>query len=64
LQACGPVRDQEPYLPGAERVIAIGKIDPFVITHRMLLNEAAAGYTTFKNDKNECIKIVMKPELN
>jgi threonine dehydrogenase-like Zn-dependent dehydrogenase len=28
------------------------------------LNEAASGYSTFKKDKDECIKIVMKPELN
>jgi threonine dehydrogenase-like Zn-dependent dehydrogenase len=42
-----------------------GDIDPsFVITHRLHLADAAAGYETFKTDKNECIKTVMKPELN
>ena len=53
------------YLGPLLKLIQDGKRDPsFVITHRMSLIEAASGYTTFKNDKNECIKIVMKPELN
>jgi threonine dehydrogenase-like Zn-dependent dehydrogenase len=41
------------------------KIDPsFVITHRLRLGDAAKGYETFKNDKEACIKVVLKPELN
>jgi threonine dehydrogenase-like Zn-dependent dehydrogenase len=53
------------YLRPLLKFIQDGKIDPsFVITHRLSLNEAASGYSTFKNDKDECIKIVMKPELN
>ena len=36
----------------------------FVISHRMSLNEAASGYSTFKKDKDNCTKIVRKPELN
>jgi threonine dehydrogenase-like Zn-dependent dehydrogenase len=39
-----------------------GEIDPsFVITHRMRLEEAAAGYELFKNKQEDCIKVVLKP---
>jgi threonine dehydrogenase-like Zn-dependent dehydrogenase len=39
-----------------------GEIDPsFVITHRINLQDAPAGYATFKNKEQECIKVVMKP---
>ena len=39
-----------------------GEIDPsFVITHRMRLADAAAGYDTFKQKQDNCIKIVLKP---
>ena len=39
-----------------------GEIDPaFVITHRMSLQDAAQGYDIFSNDKNACIKVVLKP---
>ena len=39
-----------------------GEIDPsFVITHRIDLADAAAGYATFKNKEQDCIKVVMKP---
>ncbi len=39
-----------------------GEIDPsFVITHRMRLEDAAAGYDTFKHKQDNCIKIVLKP---
>ncbi|HET6668908.1 MAG TPA: zinc-dependent alcohol dehydrogenase [Pyrinomonadaceae bacterium] len=39
-----------------------GAIDPsFVITHRINLEDAPAGYATFKNKEQECIKVVMKP---
>jgi threonine dehydrogenase-like Zn-dependent dehydrogenase len=37
-------------------------IDPsFVITHRMKLEEAPAGYKLFNREKGDCIKIVLKP---
>jgi threonine dehydrogenase-like Zn-dependent dehydrogenase len=53
------------YLRPLLKLILDGKIDPsFVITHRLALNEGAYGYSTFKENKDECIKIVMKPELN
>jgi threonine dehydrogenase-like Zn-dependent dehydrogenase len=38
------------------------QIDPsFVITHRMTLDEAPEGYKIFRDKRNECIKIVLKP---
>jgi threonine dehydrogenase-like Zn-dependent dehydrogenase len=39
-----------------------GEIDPgFVITHRLPLDQAPAGYAMFKDKEQECIKIVLKP---
>jgi threonine dehydrogenase-like Zn-dependent dehydrogenase len=39
-----------------------GEIDPsFVVTHRMGLADAPAGYDTFLKKQDECIKIVLKP---
>jgi threonine dehydrogenase-like Zn-dependent dehydrogenase len=39
-----------------------GDIDPsFVVTHRMSLDEAPEGYTTFMNKEDDCVKIVLKP---
>jgi threonine dehydrogenase-like Zn-dependent dehydrogenase len=39
-----------------------GDIDPsFVITHRMELGQAPEGYETFKNKRDECVKVVLKP---
>jgi threonine dehydrogenase-like Zn-dependent dehydrogenase len=39
-----------------------GEIDPsFVITHRLPIDEAAAAYRTFRDHKDECIKVVLKP---
>jgi threonine dehydrogenase-like Zn-dependent dehydrogenase len=39
-----------------------GDIDPsFVITHRLNLNDAAAGYSTFLNKQDECMKVVLRP---
>lgn len=48
------------YLRPLLKLIEEEKIDPsFVITHRLSLTDAADGYRTFKNDPNECIKVVM-----
>jgi threonine dehydrogenase-like Zn-dependent dehydrogenase len=53
------------YLQPLLGLISAGRIDPsFVITHRLKLDDAATGYQTFKSEKDECIKIVMKPEWN
>jgi threonine dehydrogenase-like Zn-dependent dehydrogenase len=39
-----------------------GEIDPsFVVTHRLSLDEAPQGYETFKNKRDECVKVVLKP---
>jgi threonine dehydrogenase-like Zn-dependent dehydrogenase len=39
-----------------------GEIDPsFVITHRLSLDDAPEGYSTFLNKEDNCIKIVLKP---
>ncbi|MBE9184678.1 glutathione-dependent formaldehyde dehydrogenase [Microcoleus sp. LEGE 07076] len=39
-----------------------GEIDPtFVITHRMKLDEAPDAYEIFKQKKDNCIKVVLKP---
>ena len=39
-----------------------GEIDPsFVITHRASLDEAPAMYKTFRDKKDGCIKVVLKP---
>jgi threonine dehydrogenase-like Zn-dependent dehydrogenase len=39
-----------------------GDIDPsFVITHRLPLEEAPDAYRTFRDKKDGCIKVVLKP---
>jgi len=39
-----------------------GEIDPsFVITHRLPIEDAARAYKTFRDYKDECIKVVLKP---
>jgi len=47
------------------QMIENGDIDPsFVVTHRMSLEDAPHGYDIFKNKKDNCIKIVLKPDWN
>jgi threonine dehydrogenase-like Zn-dependent dehydrogenase len=42
--------------------IRSGEIDPsFVITHNVPLEEAPAAYKTFRDKKDRCIKVVLKP---
>lgn len=39
-----------------------GEIDPsFVITHRYQLSDAARAYREFAENKDECVKVVLKP---
>jgi threonine dehydrogenase-like Zn-dependent dehydrogenase len=39
-----------------------GEIDPsFVITHRFAIDDAAKAYYLFRDHKEECIKVVLKP---
>jgi threonine dehydrogenase-like Zn-dependent dehydrogenase len=42
--------------------IQLGEIDPsFVITHRIPLEQAPEAYKTFRDHRDGCIKVVMKP---
>jgi len=50
------------YLKTLLNHVVKGDIDPsFVITHRMKLDDAPTGYSTFHGDQEECIKVVLKP---
>ncbi len=50
------------YMPMLFDLIEKGEIDPsFIITHKMRLEDAPHGYDIFKNKKDSCIKIVLKP---
>jgi threonine dehydrogenase-like Zn-dependent dehydrogenase len=50
------------YLPTLLHHIQNGDIDPsFVVTHRVSLDDAPAMYETFRDKKDGCIKVVMKP---
>ncbi len=50
------------YMPMLFDKIESGEIDPsFIITHEMPLDAAPEGYDMFKNKKDNCIKIVLKP---
>ena len=52
------------YMPQLLELIQLGQIDPsFVITHRVGLEEAADAYSTFKQQNDGCIKVVLKPGL-
>ena len=42
--------------------IEAGEIDPsFVITHRLPLDDGPEMYKTFRDKKDGCIKVVLKP---
>ena len=50
--------DLEPLLERVQK----GEIDPsFVITHHLPLAEAPRGYEIFRNNKDNCVKVVLKP---
>ena len=50
------------YLPKLLDLIQSGKIDPsFVITHTASLEEGPDLYKTFRDKKDGCIKVVLKP---
>jgi threonine dehydrogenase-like Zn-dependent dehydrogenase len=52
------MRYMAPLLARVER----GEIDPsFVITHRLRLDDAPEAYKTFRDKRDECIKVVMRP---
>jgi threonine dehydrogenase-like Zn-dependent dehydrogenase len=50
------------YLPRLLRHIETGEIDPsFVVTHRVSLDDAPQMYRTFRDKRDGCVKVVMKP---
>jgi threonine dehydrogenase-like Zn-dependent dehydrogenase len=50
------------YMPSLLGRIDRGEIDPsFVITHRVRLDDAPRAYKMFRDKRDECIKVVMKP---
>jgi threonine dehydrogenase-like Zn-dependent dehydrogenase len=50
------------YMPTLLDRIDRGEIDPsFVITHRLRLDDAPKAYKTFRDKRDDCIKVVMKP---
>ncbi|GBE95362.1 zinc-dependent alcohol dehydrogenase [Nostoc cycadae] len=50
------------YLKPLLNHIENGDLDPsFVITHKLPLNQAPHGYQIFKEKKDNCIKVVLKP---
>lgn len=49
------------YLQPLLERIQNGDIDPsFIVTHRMQLDDAAEGYDTFLNKRDDCMKVVMQ----
>ena len=52
------------YLKPLLELIEQGKVDPsFVVTHRMSLEDAPQAYKQFRDKQDECIKIVLKPNM-
>ena len=50
------------YLPKLLQYIENGQIDPsFVVTHRVRLEDAPQMYKTFRDKRDGCVKVVMKP---
>jgi threonine dehydrogenase-like Zn-dependent dehydrogenase len=50
------------YMPLLMDRVERGEIDPsFVITHRVRLDDAARAYKVFRDKRDDCIKVVMKP---
>jgi S-(hydroxymethyl)glutathione dehydrogenase/alcohol dehydrogenase len=35
-----------------------------IITHRLPLSKASEAYDMFKHKKDDCVKVVLKPELD
>ena len=46
---------------GIESVYKLQAVSIFVITHRMKLDDAPQGYSTFMNKEDDCIKVVLQP---
>lgn len=56
----GQTHTQKYMAPLLEKILR-EEIDPsFVITHRLTLDEAPTGYRTFHEQKDDCIKVILK----
>jgi S-(hydroxymethyl)glutathione dehydrogenase/alcohol dehydrogenase len=52
------------YMPELYEKVANGSFDPTdIITHRLPLSEAEHGYRVFDGKMEDCIKVVLKPQL-
>lgn len=52
------------YMRPLLELIENGAIDPsFVVTHKLSLEDAPYAFDIFKNKKDNCIKVVLKPEM-
>lgn len=50
------------YIPDLLARVAGGEVDAtFPITHRMTFDEAKLAFETFKNDRNGCCRVVLRP---
>ena len=50
------------YMPTLLRLIEEQRIDPsFIITHRLNLDDAPEAYRLFNENRNECLKVVLRP---
>ena len=55
---CHVQRYMKPLLERIER----GEIDPsFIVTHRLPLHDAPAGFDMFLNKQDDCLKVVLRP---
>ena len=53
------------YLKPLLSKIEAGEIDPsFIITHTVPIEEGPAMYKTFRDKKDGCVKVVLKPHAN
>jgi threonine dehydrogenase-like Zn-dependent dehydrogenase len=51
------------YMQPLLELIESGDIDPsFIITHRVPIDEAANAYRMFRDSKDKCIKVVLRPQ--
>jgi threonine dehydrogenase-like Zn-dependent dehydrogenase len=51
------------YMPGLLERIERGEIDPsFIITHRVNLDDAPKMYRVFRDKRDACVKVVMRPD--
>jgi len=50
------------YMPALLKKVENGEIDPsFIVSHHLSLDDAPEGYEMFNKRKDECIKVVLKP---